>query len=396
VVLAAPAATWLSRRLPGRALLTVTAGVEVALRVGTLAALLAGWPVSVIAAAVLVQNVAAWTGYAGMRAEVAAVDQRPAAMTRYVMGIAAVEAAGAGLAALLPIGPGGAIDGALVAGVAALYGASLLPTFLSARRARVPSTSRAPGSAVQPGARARSSVALAGPARVPVGTLAGTAVVMLLASGPTLLAVALAAQLHGQTSVAGAAAAFSVGSLLAPTAVALMGRTRLPTTVTWPLWGIGMLIGWIAAPWHLTGLLAAQFLAGVSLTAFEGSTDARVAQHADPGQVTTALAWSAATRGLGSAVAVRLLPVLVATPAIGRLSATLIGLLIIGGTLAVATARGLQSGQAANLALKAGAAGQRATSLNQATERGVSISVSIHQEAPDSASVCQLVRVRRR
>jgi hypothetical protein len=352
VVLAAPAATWLSRRLPGRVLLTVTAGVEVVLRVGTLAALLAGWPVLVVAAGVLVQNVAAWTGFAAMRAEVAAVDARAPAMTRYVMGIAAVEAAGAGLAALLPIGPGGAIDGVVVAGVAALYGASLLPTFLSARRARVPRAERArvprANRARRPGARSSWSAWSGVPVGVPVGALAGGGLVMLLASGPTLLAIALASELHGQTSVVGAAAAFCIGSLLAPTAVGLIGRTRLPATVTWPLWGVGMLIGWIAAPWHLVGLLGAQFLSGVSLTALEGATDARVARDAGAvGDVTTALAWSAASRAMGSSVAVRLLPLVIAAPAIGLLSANLIGLLLIGATLAMAAARALQPGRAA-------------------------------------------------
>jgi hypothetical protein len=52
------------------------------------------------------------------------------------------------------------------------------------------------------------------------GPLAGLQVsgglVMLLGSGPTLLAVGLAAELHGTRWVAGSALAFALGSLLAP------------------------------------------------------------------------------------------------------------------------------------------------------------------------------------
>jgi hypothetical protein len=83
-----------------------------------------------------------------------------------------------------------------------------------------------------------------------------------------------------------------------------------------------MLIGWIAAPLHLVGLLGAQGLSGLSLTALEGATDARVARDASSaGDVTTSLAWSAATRAMGSSIAVKLLPLVIAAPAIGLLSA---------------------------------------------------------------------------
>jgi hypothetical protein len=50
----------------------LTAATEAGLRVGTFALLLAGTPLPVVAAAVVASNVVAWTGYAGMRAEVAA------------------------------------------------------------------------------------------------------------------------------------------------------------------------------------------------------------------------------------------------------------------------------------------------------------------------------------
>ena len=105
VVLSAPVATRLSTRLDGRALLRVTCSTESVLRVGTFALLLAGTPLPLVAVAVAASNVVAWTGYAGMRAEVAAADPRGAAMTWYMVAVAAIEAAGTATAALLPTGP---------------------------------------------------------------------------------------------------------------------------------------------------------------------------------------------------------------------------------------------------------------------------------------------------
>jgi len=333
VMASAPVTGWLAGRMHGRALVTVTAGVEVVLRVGTLVALLRGWPVPVIVAGVVVLNLAAWAGFAAMRAEVAAVDGRPVAMTRYAMGIAVVEAVGAAVAALVPLGSHGTVDRVVLVAVVTAYGASLLPTLCSARRARV---RRAPRGAAAP---PRVPVGRATPNRgtsqvpAPVGALIGGALIMLVASGPTYLAVAFAAELHGPTSVAGAAAAFSAGCLLSSFAVGLVGRQRLPATLGWPLWGVGMLVGWVLAPWHVAGLLVAQFLSGLSLTAFEGAMDARAARQAGPGKVTSALACSAATRALGSAVAVRLLPVLVSAPAIGLLSGAAAAVLALAGVL---------------------------------------------------------------
>ena len=108
VALSAPAAARLSTRLDGRALLRVTCVTEAVLRLGTFALLLAGAPLVAVAAAVAASNVVAWTGYAGMRAEVAAADPRGAAMTWYMVAVAAIEAAGTATAALLPTGPDGA------------------------------------------------------------------------------------------------------------------------------------------------------------------------------------------------------------------------------------------------------------------------------------------------
>ena len=112
----------------GRTLLRGAAGVEVVLRVGVLCGLIAGLPAWLVAAGVVAMHVAAWAGFAGMRAEVTAVDPRPRAMTRYALCIAAVEAAGTGLAALLPVGPDGYPTGWPLVAVFVVYAGSLLPT----------------------------------------------------------------------------------------------------------------------------------------------------------------------------------------------------------------------------------------------------------------------------
>ena len=151
---------------------------------------------------------------------------------------------------------------------------------------------------------------------------------MLLASGPTLLAVPLTTELHGRTWVAGAAVAFSVGCLLSTLAVGSIGKLRLPTVLRWALWGLGMLVGWTFASSHAYTVLLAQFFAGISQTAFEGDMDARVADEAPRELVTKALAYSASTRALGGSIAVKLLPILATAQAIGTAVSTAV--LILG------------------------------------------------------------------
>jgi MFS family permease len=322
VVLSAPVTGWLARRLPGRTLLRGAAAVEFVLRLAVLFGLIAGMSRWLVAGGIVVMHIAAWAGFAGMRAEVNAVDASPRSMTRYALSIAAVEAAGTGLAAFLPVGPDGVPTGWLLVAVFVLYAGSLVPTFRSAQRARITPFSdqrRRPGTAAvgygvtRPAvsfSAARRSLA-AHPRRAPVvrrrfavspRLLAAGGGVMLLASGPTLLAVPLITQLHGRSWIAGGAVAFSIGCLLSTVAIDAVGKVRLPTVLRWSLWGLGMLVGWIGAPLHAFSILIAQFLAGISQTAFEGDMDARVAEEAPPDGVTTAL---------------RLLPMLVTAQAIG-------------------------------------------------------------------------------
>ncbi|MBM2621948.1 hypothetical protein JIG36_41250 [Actinoplanes sp. LDG1-06] len=371
VVLSAPVTGWLARRFDGRALLRGAAGIEVVLRFGTLHGLIAGWPSWLIATLVVLQHVAAWAGFAGMRAEVSAVDASPRSMTRYAVAIAGVEAAGTALAALLPTGALGYPTGWLLTAVYIVYLGSLLPTFLVARRARIsPASSPTPATSTavlhtQPSHPAPTAAASSSPAAnkagsgltVPTGVAASWSIaptsatapeartrwrhaaaprsapahwrlpqprlllagagIMLLASGPTLLAVPVTAELHGDRWVAAAAIAFCIGTLLATRAVAAVGRLKLPAVLRWSLWGLGMLAGWILAPSYAAMVLLAQFAAGLSQTAFEGDMDARVAAQAKPESVTRDLAYSASVRALGGAISVRLLPMLVATSAIG-------------------------------------------------------------------------------
>jgi hypothetical protein len=307
---------------------------------------------------VVLQHVAAWAGFAGMRAEVSAVDASARSMTRYAVAIAGVEAAGTALAALLPTGTLGYPTGWLLIAVFVVYLGSLLPTVLVARRARItphPSPARTPAvplpaqahtGALSAVARATATTPPADAARPGGLRAAGTmparwrhaaasppatagwqvpqlrmlvagAGVMVLASGPTLLAVPVVAELHGHNWVAVSAIAFCLGTLLATRAVAVLSRLRLPAVLRWCLWGLGMLAGWILAPIYAPMVLLAQFAAGLSQTAFEGDMDARVAADARPESVTRDLAYSASVRAMGGALSVRLLPMVVATSAIG-------------------------------------------------------------------------------
>lgn len=294
VALSAPATGYLTSRLDGRRVLQSTALVECVLRISTFALLVAGAPIALVALLVGITNVAAWTGYAGMRAEIAAAAGDVGSMTRYSTVVLGTEAVGALAAATLAISAHGALAGWIVVLVMLVYGLALLPTVLVARRAQV---SRRPATTVQ----------AAGPSPRR-GLLVLGAGVMVLCSGPTLLFVGLSASLHGRISVAGAATTFALGALVAPSVGRAVGRLRLPSSVEWPVWGVGMLIGWALAPWTVVGLLVAQFLSGVSLTAFQGVMDFALAGNSQDGEVTVGLAQGSAARAAGSAVAVRIVP----------------------------------------------------------------------------------------
>jgi hypothetical protein len=164
--------------------------------------------------------------------------------------------------------------------------------------------------------------------------------VMLFGSGPTLLAVGLAAELHGTRWVAGSALAFAGGSLLAPFAVARLERHGVPPPVAWPALGVGMAAGWTFAAWHPLALLAAQLLSGMSMSALEGDMDARIAaSNAAPRGVTAGLASAAALRAFGSAAAVALAPRVIAANGVGALSIALVTALVAAMVVALARHR---------------------------------------------------------
>jgi hypothetical protein len=212
-------------------------------------------------------------------------------MTWYMVAVAAIEVAGTATAALLPRGPDGLVTGSLLFTVITCYGTCLLPTWLVAGGARVGRAAPRPVGRAEAVGRVENGVRvgalppdgvqaapLAGALTGPLaGLLASGGLVMLLGSGPTLLAVGLAAELHGTRWVAGSALAFAAGSLLAPLSVARLGRRALPPAVAWPALGVGMAAGWAFAAWRPAALLAAQFLSGMCMSALEGDMDARVA-----------------------------------------------------------------------------------------------------------------------
>jgi len=295
VALSAPVTGWLSSRLSGRRLLRATAVVEAVLRIGSFVLLVEGAPTGVVAIAVTAVGMTAWTGYAAMRSEIASADRRAGALAWYLGAIASIEGLGAAGAALLPVSIGALRGGAALLAVLVLYAGVLVPTFVVAGGSEVER-------AVEPvGLRSMTRHSRA---------IAGGFAVMLLCSGPTFLAVGLAAKLHGRSAVAYSALAFLAGSLLAPRLATLLERRRVPAVVLWPALGVAVAGGWIAAASSIAGLVVAQLLAGLTLPALEGTIDSAIAGWEHGGRVTAGLAWSGASRALGTAAAVSVAPAL--------------------------------------------------------------------------------------
>jgi hypothetical protein len=329
VALSAPVASAAARRWDGRALLRRSVTTEAVLRLALVGLVQAGAPLWSLALGAAALNVCAWTGYAGMRAEVAAITHGPAALTWYCTLVAAVEAVGIALAAVLPVttvaGSGGAHPW-----VATVYTLGLLPTYLVAGRSVVGRSAGHP--------RARTSVRLRSWA---TGPASAGAVFMLAGSGPTLLSVVLAERLHGRSAVAVAALAFTVGSLAAPVVARRLDAWSMDRAVVWATCAVGMVAGWALAPAHVGFLVLAQVSSGVFMTTLEGLSDTAAARRR-PGQVTGALAHASATRALGSAGATASFPVLVVQVGLP----TGVGCLVLGAVLvaplliAVSAARG--------------------------------------------------------
>lgn len=321
--LSAPVATQLATRLCGRSLLRVAAAAEAVLRVSVFALLFADASLVVLCLCITAMNVTAWTGYAGMRAEVDAAAPGPGALTWYGTGVAAVEALGVAAAAVVPVGAMDAWSPTTILVVVA-YVAALAPTVAVA------------GSS--PVLRTRRSVTGTGRVRPSLPLVSGV-VLMALASAPTLLAVALAQRLHGRDAVALAAVAFTVGSLSAPSLARRVARHWRNGPAAWATCAVGMVALWPLAYTHVAVLCAAQALSGLSMTALEGLLDSRAADEAD-GSVTGALARVTAGRALGSAAGTAVLPAaVVAVGLTGTTAVLAVGLGLAAAALAVGAHR---------------------------------------------------------
>jgi hypothetical protein len=330
VVLSAPVAGWLAARLARKTLLRLSGFTELLLRIALLAGMMVAAKPWLTALVIVVMTMAGWVSYACMRAEVAAVDGTQRSIARYAVCIVGVEAAGTAVAAVLQSDASGRLGGWLLTLVWLLYPGSLLPTLLSAQR------SRSRGQDLPIGA---SVAASKGPhqlsARWPVtGLMAAGGAVMLIASGPTMLAVPLTEQLHGARWMAAAAVTFSLGTLLSTAALDAVNRSRIPVIVRWLLFGIAMLVGWTIAPIFAPMVLVAQFVAGIGQGALEGDMDAKITADSRPESKTRDLAYAASARALGGSVSVRVLPLLVAAPAVGIYAAAAGGLLSVTGAIA--------------------------------------------------------------
>jgi hypothetical protein len=291
---------------------------------------LSGAPVLPLVLCIAAMNVTAWTGYAGMRAEVASVRPGAAALTWYGTAIATVEAAGVAVAALLPAGP--EVEDTVLSAVAAAYVLALVPTVLVAGGSRV---RRATPVASTVSARRRAPSGLA--------VLGG--LLMLLGSAPTLLYVALSEQSHGRASVAAAALAFVAGSLLAGLAAAALQRRPGPAGLRYVLAAAGMVAGWVLAPLSVPLLCAAQLLSGLCMTLLEGLLDSAAAAR-EPHRVTGALASVTAGRALGSAAGTAVLPLLVVHAGLSATAGAATVALLVLAALTAAARRPARAGQA--------------------------------------------------
>jgi len=315
VALSAPAASRLACLLDGRRLLLSAAALESLLRVAVFALLVLGAPLPVIAVCVSVMNVTAWTGYAGMRAEVATASPETSALTWYGTGVAAIEAVGAAAAALLPL-IADVESTSVLAVVTVIYVVGLVPTVVVAGGSPIERTRRRPCTGKRRHLDSwRPTVSL---------PVAAGVVLMFAASAPTLLSVGLAAELHGRASVAYVAVAFTLGSLAAPLMSWHVQRRRANGPLVWLLCALGMTAGWVLASWSVALMMMAQAASGFCMTALEGLLDTSTAATAGTG-VTGALARGTAGRALGSATAVAVLPT-----AVGHLGLTTVMMTITG------------------------------------------------------------------
>jgi hypothetical protein len=319
IVLAAPVIAALRRRASNRTALRAMSISEAALR-GLLVVMIGTATSSVLVALlVVVLNVAAWSGYACMRTEVLAHSDsnRSESLGWYGGLILAAEGLGAALAAMVPLW---IVLGGSRWVIATVYVGALIPTIVVAQWA-----------SAERSHEERVKVPLKG---AELSVLATGVGVSAAVAGPFLLYVALAERLWGSGGVAVAAAAVTVGALLAPFAVRLATMVHLPETARWAVWAAGAVVAWSCAAGSMWGLALAGCLSGLSITAFEASMDDLLSRPwADGhGQVNISLARGAAARAIGGAIAVQLAPTWIDQVGLRTLA---IGCAIAGSVIAV-------------------------------------------------------------
>jgi len=307
VALSAPFSAWIAPLVSPRTLLRALALAEGACRLALVVLFLANVHPWLLALVVAVMNVLAWSGFAAMRSETARAEGTGSgrSLTRYAVAVAASEAVAAAAASLLV---GGRPTTPVVIATAAVYAGTLLPQWLAAREA----------SRVPPGGVARLTALRD---TLPISGLG--ALVFLVAGGPALVATVLAYELYGTRGVIASALSFAIGSAAAPRVQAVVDRWAHASVASFSLAAV-LVAGWAFAGWNLIGLLVAQACAGAAQCSLEGDLDARIVARVRAGHETTALALGSASRALGGALAVGLLPTVlerVAMPLFAGLSA---------------------------------------------------------------------------
>jgi hypothetical protein len=343
VALSAPFTRWVTARVDGRALLRGLAVSEGICRAAVLLLLLASAPRPVLAALVLVMNVWAWTGYAAMRAEVNAMESGSVSLTRYALCIAGAEALASAAAALL-VDP---TNRAAVFFVIPLYTVALVPQWWAGGRASVvrhpptggvestDSNILARSATLGVGARLLKRLHLPWPG---AGPWTGGGLVMLAASGPALLASVLAYDRYGRPGVAVSAVSLTGGALIGPhlsarlDRLATSGASVVRPSVLWPLLGAMMVVGWVFAEASIAGLVLAQTMAGMAQTTFEGTMDDHCVRRGSEARITTSLSEASASRALGGAAAVAVLPAILHHTSLSLVAGIAAGLLLIAAS----------------------------------------------------------------
>jgi hypothetical protein len=322
VALSAPFSAWLSSRLSPRDLLRLLAVGEGACRLGLFVFLwldVGPWLMAPLAAGL---NVLAWSAFAAMRAEVSRAEHAEhtgdsgRSLTRYAVGIASSEALAAGAASMLlsstPPAP-------VMVVVAAVYVLSLVPQWWVGMHADTARSPRPP--------HFDQFRALLAPCSL-------GSVVFLLAGAPALLATVLAYELYGARGVMVSALSFAFCALGAERMQSRLSRWR-PSTLAAFVMGAVMIGGWSMSGFSLIGLAIAQGCAGLAQCSLEGDLDARVVSRVQAGAATAGLAFASSSRALGGALAVALLPAVLAHASLPEISAGAAGLLLAAAVVVV-------------------------------------------------------------